>query len=197
MKQCSFDGCAKKHVARGLCSGHYDQWRTGKPLSPLKRKAACSSIQDRIKEDISSYAKYVDRGYPTPCLEMRKHARSSHGYGVIGFQGKLYLRHREAYFLQHPEVSREFRICHHCDNRRCFRVSHLFHGTAQDNSTDAVRKGRIPKGERHGRAKFSDATISDMLSLYRTGQFTQQAIADQFGMSQQFVSLIVRGKKRI
>lgn len=32
---CSFDGCGEKHVAKGLCGGHYQQIRKGKPLTPL------------------------------------------------------------------------------------------------------------------------------------------------------------------
>ena len=32
---CSFDGCANKHRARGLCSSHLDQLARGKELTPL------------------------------------------------------------------------------------------------------------------------------------------------------------------
>ena len=32
---CTFEDCGKPHSGRGLCVGHYTQWRAGKPLTPL------------------------------------------------------------------------------------------------------------------------------------------------------------------
>lgn len=34
-KKCKFKGCSKPFVARGYCTGHYRQYRTGKELRPL------------------------------------------------------------------------------------------------------------------------------------------------------------------
>lgn len=43
---CSFEGCGKGVVAKGLCAGHYRQHRAGEPLRPLKpwhsAKGGCS-----------------------------------------------------------------------------------------------------------------------------------------------------------
>ena len=33
---CSFPGCTKKVQSRGLCNGHYEQQRLGRPLAPLR-----------------------------------------------------------------------------------------------------------------------------------------------------------------
>ena len=35
MKVCSFDGCGKKVLARGLCSSHYRMNLAGEPLRPI------------------------------------------------------------------------------------------------------------------------------------------------------------------
>jgi hypothetical protein len=35
--QCTFPGCTAKPLAKGLCTGHYQQKRDGKSLTPLKR----------------------------------------------------------------------------------------------------------------------------------------------------------------
>ena len=43
---CSVDGCGKKHLARGLCSAHYNRVRKGipvdKPMRPWKIDGPCS-----------------------------------------------------------------------------------------------------------------------------------------------------------
>jgi hypothetical protein len=36
MRQCTFSGCARPHEAKGLCNGHYERQRLGKPLLPLQ-----------------------------------------------------------------------------------------------------------------------------------------------------------------
>ena len=38
MSNCTFDGCVKKHYAKGLCDGHYQQQRRGEQLRPLQQK---------------------------------------------------------------------------------------------------------------------------------------------------------------
>jgi len=38
MSTCSFIGCEKKIISRNFCSGHYEQNRRGKTLSPLRNK---------------------------------------------------------------------------------------------------------------------------------------------------------------
>lgn len=35
-KTCSFDGCLRKHRAKGLCRAHYNQQAKGKDLTPLR-----------------------------------------------------------------------------------------------------------------------------------------------------------------
>lgn len=83
------------------------------------------------------------------CWEWQGHV-TPRGYGTfylfeIGPK-KLFLAHRVAFFFTrgyHGNL-----VCHHCDNRRCVRPSHLFNGTHADNVRDCISKGRaryLPK----------------------------------------------------
>lgn len=56
------------------------------------------------------------------------------------------------------------------------------------------RAGR-PKGSRNHRVKVTEDMKAQMRVLYATGEHSQQALAEQFGCDQTYVSLIVRGKK--
>lgn len=38
MKVCSFEGCGRKHYAKGLCSTHWQQVYSGKELKPIRPK---------------------------------------------------------------------------------------------------------------------------------------------------------------
>lgn len=38
MAQCTFPNCEKPHIARGYCRGHYEQWKTGRPIKPLRHR---------------------------------------------------------------------------------------------------------------------------------------------------------------
>jgi len=60
---------------------------------------------------------------------------------------------------------------------------------------DGVKRPGRPKGSRNLHARVSDDRKQQMRTLYATGQFTQQQLAEQFGCDQTYVSLIVRGLK--
>jgi hypothetical protein len=49
--------------------------------------------------------------------------------------------HRIAWILSHGPIPDGMYICHHCDTKACVRPSHLFVGTAADNTHDAMEKG--------------------------------------------------------
>lgn len=66
------------------------------------------------------------------------------GYGSItvnGKQGHKVHRIMLEHFLKQP-LGERF-ACHTCDNKICVNPQHLYAGTRQDNSNDAVSRGRL------------------------------------------------------
>lgn len=134
------------------------------------------------------------------------------GYGRLSVNNRAVSVHRFSYELNVGPIPDGLLVCHHCDTRRCVRPDHLFLGTAQDNSDDAVVKGRMASGDRHGLRKHPEAvrpvrgekngsarlTTSDVLrirALKADGPVTNTAIAKEFNISPEHVRSIVARKK--
>jgi hypothetical protein len=67
------------------------------------------------------------------------------GYGYIGtggHSGKVLSAHRASYMMEHGSIPDGMFVLHSCDTPSCVRPSHLFLGTARDNTHDMMRKGR-------------------------------------------------------
>jgi len=64
------------------------------------------------------------------------------GYGKVTFNYRTWLPHRLAWTFTHGPIPEGMRVLHTCDNRLCVKLSHLFLGTAKDNTQDMLAKGR-------------------------------------------------------
>lgn len=130
------------------------------------------------------------------------------GYGRYTIRKKIYPAHRIAYFLHHGVDPGPLLVCHDCpggDNPRCCNPAHLFLGTEGDNTRDAAKKGmmpigdrngsrlhpeRMPRGERHGNAKFTAQDIRE-IRLERLAGKTYREIAKPRGCSLDAIQAIV------
>ncbi len=112
------------------------------------------------------------------------------GYGQFKVNGVRFGAHRYAYELTIGAIPSDLQVCHKCDNRRCVNPSHLFIGTAKDNSDDRDAKGRTLIGERHPMARLSENQIRDI----RKAAGTIAAIARRFGVSETHTSYILKRK---
>lgn len=84
--------------------------------------------------------------------------------------------------MEHGPIPERMQVCHHCDNRRCVRPTHLFLGTLADNQLDKAKKERVP-------SKLTAAQVRLIRQRMSDG-FTNQAIGSEFGVSSTTISHI-------
>ena len=151
-RPCSFLGCAELTRARGLCGGHYQQWRMNKPLTPLQqaRTPRRKNLSDAgLMEHIRCQSRHAEGPLNTPCL-LWNGASNTQGYGTIQFNGRRMSLHRWVYAHHHGPIPSGFIICHHCDTPACIELTHLYAGTTSDNQKDRWRRTGF---KRHALAK--------------------------------------------
>jgi hypothetical protein len=104
------------------------------------------------------------------------------GYGTTSEGSLMLLAHRVAWELENGPIPDGLHCLHHCDNRPCVNVEHLFLGTNADNMADMKAKGRAAKGSDHWRAKLTEEDIPQIRMLVAIG-FTQAYIAGIYGVA--------------
>lgn len=135
------------------------------------------------------------------------------GYGCFRFAGSMRGAHRWIYQALNGPLSADIDVCHECDTPACVNPGHLWPGTAADNANDSVKKLRhhvyryqasrrrladlMTSRGRDGQpaTKIKSDQIPTIKALREQG-YSQQAIADMFGVNQVSISAICRDGKR-
>jgi hypothetical protein len=117
------------------------------------------------------------------------------GYGRMTEIKKGSLVHRVSYqeFVG-PIAPGEF-VCHNCpggDNPSCFNPEHLYVGTAQDNNSDTVRKGRFSVGEGHYATTLSGDDVREIRRRRESGE-RQKDLAREYKVDPATISNIIKG----
>jgi hypothetical protein len=135
------------------------------------------------------------------CIVWTGHVNSVSGYGDFmardpaskrrdGF--KTVLVHRYIYQrITGYRLPRNMDVMHSCDTRHCVALHHLSHGSRTANMRDAVKKGRMARGEQ--RSKLTEVQVLEIRALCAAGE-SQVSVAKKFGIHQVTVSKILTGK---
>lgn len=111
------------------------------------------------------------------------------GYGQLCVIGVDVLTHRFSYQVNVGPIPPKMDVRHKCDFPPCANPRHLHTGTRKQNLRDAVERGRIAAGSRHGRSKLLEADVLAIRAAVAAGE-RQIDVARRFGISDGHVSEI-------
>lgn len=122
-------------------------------------------------------------------------APNTWGYGTFNWGGAVLAAHRVSYEEANGPIGGGLSVLHRCDTPACVNPAHLFLGTQLDNMRDMHSKGRwsAPLGERHHRAKLTDAQALEIRARRRNGE-TERSVAESYGVHRNTVYDITSGK---
>lgn len=133
---CAFPGCLNGgRKKKGLCSTHYGQSRTGKPLFEINTSQRRRGSPPRI---ICDEVMCPVPGLIGPCHVFR--GGKSDGYGVIGLGGSANMGQVHKYILEKENgpVPDGLVLDHQCRVRACCNTDHLRVVTVKVNVTENI-----------------------------------------------------------
>lgn len=183
-------GCGNKtRIARQSSTFHGHT--IGEPVSYLPGHTA----RVRWGETLSRFWSLVSKQGDKECWPWLGDVQA-YGYGRFHWKGRQQIATRVMWDITHSEVvPADICVCHTCDNPICVNPRHLFLGTKDDNNKDAKRKGRMKGavGEKHSKAKLTDADVIAIRAAFKRGNVTKSALASKYGVGRTAIRAVIDG----
>lgn len=173
----------------------------GSILPAPKRKDRVSRFRrgHNARQDIES--RFWSKVQKTESCWLWTAGLNATGYGIFRLPDKCVFAHRLSYELTNGPFPKHLSICHSCDTPACVNPAHLKPETQKYNAQDRERKGRgnhygckrpgQNRGEKNPNAKITRQDAEEIRRIYAIGGITQTKLGNQFGVSNQTVSLII------
>lgn len=156
-----------------------------------------------VSRDVTAKALALDRSYAMAivgrlrpnggCLDWTG-ALNSRGYPVVRLDGRLLLAHRAALALvTGEEIPPGKLVLHDCDRPICCAPWHLRIATHQDNSHDAILRGRQRRGTEVPGARLTPVQVRAGRAMASVG-VPHSIIARGFGVARETITNAVNGR---
>lgn len=196
-RTCSVPDCLAAHHAKGFCAVHHARWRRhGDPLVlVIKHKG---NLKARFGSKVNR------SGGPDSCHPWTA-GLTADGYGRFKINGKSRHAHAVAWEIANgspvPDGMQVDHECHNravragsckpgrCPHRRCCNESHLVAKTLARHRGDTARPD-VPRGERHSRAKLSNAQVAEIRRRLAGNEVTGRALAREYGVCESLISSV-------
>lgn len=202
--ECAWPGCPKDrwHGPLKLCVMHLRRYERGRPMDAPEQRRGLS-----VRERFYQHVDVRGRGECWPWTGFEYKGYGRFGIDRGGERWSYETAHCIAWELEHGREIEGWGL-HTCDFGLCCNPEHVYEGDGLLNTQDAIARGRLhrgplpnrdtARGTRNGLAKLTEDAVREIRRRYAAGRagtgprVSQQALADEYGVNQSKISLVVR-----
>ncbi len=145
------------------------------------------------------FTRQIKKGYGTDgdCWIWRNHTNAKVYTRCLytHLQPRTNLAHRLAWLIHNKSrIPDGMLVCHRCDYRPCVNPSHLFLGTARDNTHDMINKGRAGfYGTTNGASRnLDESQVRCIRQQYESGEYTLRDLSECYQVHHRTIFNVVK-----